>query len=301
MNTFLNGTSALRLLLLFLISGTLSCAGLNVKGVNVGKAVQGTAQVVSGISQALDDLEKEDELAIGRAVSARVLGRSPRDTTEWDNRYVNLVGKLVASQRFKRDGRLDIFHFSILDTDKINAYSTPGGYVFITRGLLDLCRNEAELAAVLAHEIAHIQHAHVLKAIESNREQEGFTRAISGAANVGAAMAEMNDGSQAAQNLLKATSEFGAKLLFEQGFSPEQELESDKLAAKLASNAGYRPLSLVDILKRIQENRDVNPSNQTHPTTDDRVRTLREYITSENLGDGVKAKERFTNYLAGGA
>ena len=104
------------------------------------------------------------EVAFGREIAARILGREPlRDNAELA-RYVTLIGQALALN----SGRSELsFYFAVLDSEQVNAYSTPGGYVFVTRGALKQMRDEAELAAVLAHEIAHVQLRHIINATRS--------------------------------------------------------------------------------------------------------------------------------------
>ena len=105
-----------------------------------------------------DDVKTE--IRFGREIAARILGRYRPYEDEKLTRYVNLVGRTVASQA----GRAEIeFHFGILRAEFVNAFAAPGGYVFITKGALDKVRDEAELAAVLAHEIAHVTERHIVE------------------------------------------------------------------------------------------------------------------------------------------
>ena len=110
----------------------------------------------------------EYELKLGRNVAAIILGKYPQSTNIPLIRYVNLVGQSIAST----SGRKDIhFHFSVIESDTPNALACPGGYVFITTGLMKLIKNEAELAGVLAHEIAHINQKHVFNKVYKGSEK----------------------------------------------------------------------------------------------------------------------------------
>ncbi len=108
-------------------------------------------------------LSKDDVLAeiqFGREMASRVLGRYGLYDNESVTRYVNLVASVVALN----SGRPEIkFQVAILKTDTINAYAAPGGYIFITRGALMQMHDEAELAAVIAHEMGHITGKHIVK------------------------------------------------------------------------------------------------------------------------------------------
>ncbi|OYX24853.1 MAG: peptidase, partial [Hydrogenophilales bacterium 32-62-9] len=105
------------------------------------------------------DYSPEEETRIGKQIAGNLLGAVPLVRDDKLQRYVNLVGNWVALQ----SGRKDIsWHFGVLDTEDINAFAAPGGYIFVTRGLYQRLNNEAELAGVLAHEIAHVTLKHHL-------------------------------------------------------------------------------------------------------------------------------------------
>ncbi len=278
---------------------TLSCGAVKnveIQGYNVGKAVTGGKNLVEGVSTLFDDLNTEDELTIGRATAARVLKRYPqipKDQGKLQQIYVNLVGKLIASNRRKRS-KLPEYHFTVIQSEKRNAYSTPGGYVFITRKLLEFCRSEAELAGILAHEVAHVEAEHLLQEIEAKRQQKGFSQAISGAASLGAAAAKLEDGSEAATDLVKKASDAASRVLFDEGFPPKQELQSDRLAVGLTSRAGYHPMGLVRILQRLQKRKGENQASTTHPPTKKRIQQIKSIIESNDQIDagGARLKQR---------
>jgi len=107
----------------------------------------------------------EQEQAIGQASAAKLINVFRLYDNADMTRYVNLVGNTVARQ----SGRSVPYHFAILDTDVVTAVSLPGGYIFITRGALANLHNEAELAGVLAHEVAHVDRRHLEKEIRAQK------------------------------------------------------------------------------------------------------------------------------------
>ena len=141
------------------ITDVAAASGVSVGGVD-SRVITGAAKTVAALNTHIDT---GDEIRLGRAAAARILGRYGRWADAKRTEYVNLVGQgLVQSV-----GREDLtYYFALLDTDEVVALSSPGGYVFISRGTLRLMKNEAELAAVLGHEIAHINERHVLREIE---------------------------------------------------------------------------------------------------------------------------------------
>ena len=105
-------------------------------------------------------MSEQEEIELGKGIAANLLGAAPLVPDAALQTYVNRVGKWLAMHS-ERPGLP--WHFGVLDTDSVNAFATPGGYVFITRGLLLQMRDESELAGVLAHEISHVTERHALE------------------------------------------------------------------------------------------------------------------------------------------
>lgn len=138
-----------------------SCGGVGgqIGPVDLGLVSSGVELLAAGATK----IQREDEVNIGRGAAARILGQYGAWHEPTLRQYVNLVGQTLVQSV----GRDDItYHFTILNDDSVNAFSTPGGYVFITRGALRQMRDEAELAGVLGHELAHVNQRHVLSEIE---------------------------------------------------------------------------------------------------------------------------------------
>ncbi|MEY8217166.1 MAG: M48 family metalloprotease, partial [SAR324 cluster bacterium] len=120
----------------------------------------------------------EREIDFGRGVSAKILGKYPILRDEGTVRYISQIGTGISAQLGRPELR---YYFGILDTDEINAFAAPGGYIFVTKGALKLMRNEAQLAGVLAHELAHIDQKHIVRKLKL----QGFDRSLtSGIAQV---------------------------------------------------------------------------------------------------------------------
>jgi predicted Zn-dependent protease len=211
-------------------------------------------------------LDKERE--IGREVAATVLGRWHALNDPALTEYVTTVGTIVAQQS-PRWGEVP-FRFAVLDTDDINAFATPGGYIFVTRGALNAMESEAELAGVLAHEVGHVDQKHVLSQIQ---KMNMVTGATSEADLAGPIMNEV---------IGRLTS-----LLF-MGVGREAELESDSIGQVYAARAGYRPDGLITFLRRTavdtpaQRSR-LAESRASHPPDADRIAALTRQMTSEQL------------------
>jgi predicted Zn-dependent protease len=126
------------------------------------------------VAKATRDIGQDEEIAIGKDLAATLLGAAPLVNDARMQRYVNNVGRWIASQSERPDLP---WQFGVLDAPQLNAFAVPGGTVFITRGLLERMRSEAELAGVLGHEIVHVVKKHHLKAI-----QKGAQTALAGEA-----------------------------------------------------------------------------------------------------------------------
>jgi predicted Zn-dependent protease len=178
-------------------------------------------------------------------------------------RYVNNVGRWLASQTERPDLP---WRFGVLEAPQLNAFATPGGHVFITRGLLERMRSEAELAGVLAHEIAHVLRKHHLKAIQKGAQME-----LAGAAVSTLARQDRNTASR--EKLLAAGSE-----LFSRGLDKSDELDADRLGVVIAARGGYDAYGLPSVLQTLQA---MNPEDsglalmfKTHPTPAERLAAL---------------------------
>ncbi|MDR0670456.1 MAG: M48 family metalloprotease [Treponema sp.] len=198
---------------------------------------------------ALEEISFLDTYGIGRDIAAAILSSyklwnaDPRLTS-----YVNLICATIvinSPSPLLYNG----YHVAILDTDEINAFATPGGHIFITRGLIAAADSEDALAAVIAHEIAHIQLNHGLRAIQSNRGVEDWFSQFT---------------SSGAQEIIGAINS---------GFSQIQEFDADITALSLLAAAGYSPQGLPDMLRELQKIQSGTQGgfNQTHPSPESRL------------------------------
>jgi predicted Zn-dependent protease len=218
----------------------------------------------------------EEETRIGRQISGNLLGAVPLVRDDKLQNYVNLVGNWVAVQ----SGRTDIsWHFGVLDTEDINAFAAPGGYVFVTKGLYRRLNNEAQLAGVLAHEIAHVTRKHHLKVLK----QSSLIGALGQAASKKA-----KDSDQVVQNLIGNGAEIMAR-----GLDKNAEFEADRVGIVFAARAGYEPWGLPDVLQDLASlpAKDDRTSLlfKTHPHPADRLAALGEAVGGRF--DAVGGKE----------
>jgi predicted Zn-dependent protease len=209
-----------------------------------------------------DDLNvtEEEERTIGEAVSVKIRQRFGVVQNADVHKYVTLVGTVLAAQTTRPNLA---WTFIVLDTDGVNAFASPGGFVHITRGALGLIKSEAELAGVLGHEINHVAQKHTVNAIRKNK-----------AVQIGANETLSNRGMM----LDKITNRAYAMVL-ENAFDRGDELDADKNAVELTQKAGYASAALADFLTRLDErNKDQADRNglfASHPETKERIEKIR--------------------------
>ncbi|MBI5549358.1 MAG: M48 family metalloprotease [Deltaproteobacteria bacterium] len=278
------------------LAGTVGCADV-LKAVRTGRpedllteknvktVVKTGAELVGDIKDAAKELTPENEYYLGRSVSVSILARAdfkhfafekgnPRgDAAE----YVARVGYLLAAAASELvDGEcrplpIGGWHFVVLDVDAINAYGLPGGYVFVTRGALKAARNEDELAAVMAHEVAHVLRGHGLKSIKKDRfakvSSKWFKKGVEslGADKV-AALTEAMSGS--IDDITQA--------VLVDGYSRDSELEADELGQAIASRAGYDPKAMAAFIETMAKSQATSSGEfgTTHPADAERVGKL---------------------------
>lgn len=207
--------------------------------------------------QALDDLTIDDaeERQLGENVSAEIRKRFGVVQDPAIHKYVSLVGTAMA----RLSDRPNLaWTFIVLDTDGVNAFASPGGFVHITRGALGLIQNEAELAGVLGHELAHVVRKHTVNAIQKNK----------------AIGAGINQAAGGRSELLNRMAKQAYEQILENNFDRGDELDADKVGIQLAQKVGYAD-ALPDFLARLADrNKDQAERNgmfASHPETKERI------------------------------
>ncbi len=228
------------------------------------EAADSAAKIAKGVA----GIGVEEEYVIGDSVAVEVVSRHGgvvRD--EAIQRRVNLIGKALAyySSRPGIDWR-----FGVLASDSVNAFSAPGGFVFITRGLYELVDdndNDDALAAVLAHEIAHITERHALKIIERGELLSGAGDFAQRSSDLRRTDAELRQFDLSVEEIIST--------LFEKGFDPQTEYAADLKGRELAVTTGYAPGALRKVLTRLQQRSgDPKAVFSTHPPLAERIRRL---------------------------
>jgi predicted Zn-dependent protease len=227
----------------------------------------------------------EEEKQLGEQVSQKLRDRFGVVQSEPVTKYVTLVGKVIAASSSRPN--LD-WQFIVLDTDGVNAFAAPGGFVHITRGLLGMMKNEAQLAGVLGHEVTHIAVKHTIRSIQKNKGSEILADTAGGTGGLKTALiAKVADA--AFRNLLDGT------------FSQADENESDKLGAQMANKAGYAPGGMAEVLKMIAERnagrQDRNGFFASHPDTKDRIEKIEKQIKDERLTASALVATRYAEFI----
>jgi len=302
MNRILWRAGALTLLAAFLMG----CAAVDTvttvaTGVGVATGTitpsQGEAirKSTAAVAKTLEDFTPEQEYYIGRTVGAVVLVKYKALPDKKANSYLNLLGQTLA-QASDTPELFAGYHFLVLDSDDINAFATPGGHVFITRGLIRCCRTEDALAAVLAHEISHIQLRHGMKAIEKARMTEALT-----------VLAQEGGKSFGSREVAQLTQAFGGVIsditntMINNGYSRSYEYQADASAVILLRRAGYNQGALVEMLEVMA--RRIKPGGtdfaKTHPSPENRIAELKESGMSFAQEDIPTVRtQRFTRALS---
>ncbi|MDA8126455.1 MAG: M48 family metalloprotease [Deltaproteobacteria bacterium] len=244
-------------------------------GQSTGTITESQAESIRKSAQAVarsaEEFTPEQEYYIGRSVGAVVLAKyKPFDQAQV-SQYVNLLGQTLA-QASDLPSLYGGYHFLVLNSDDINAFATPSGLIFVTRGLLRCCRTEDALAAVLAHEIGHIELRHGMAAIQKARITEALTTlAAEGAKTLGS------------REVAQLTQTFGGVItdvtqtLINKGYARSQEYEADRTAVKIVRRLGYDPQGLTEMLEVMKKNLKPGGGDfvKTHPSPEDRITELR--------------------------
>jgi predicted Zn-dependent protease len=277
----------MRLVAFFLLAVLASAAHAQLPGIfgdvlrNVQRPATAPQQAAPAAPGLLSDTSLDEEIQIGRRLAGNLLGAAPLVRDDSLQRYVNRVGRWVATQSERPQLK---WYFGVLETADLNAFALPGGYVFITRGLLELMSDEAELAGVLGHEIAHVVLQHHLKVLKQSQ-----------AVNVvGNLFAQQKGNDLVAQALIGK----GAEALT-RGLDKGAEFDADLAGIVLATRAGYTPYGLPGVLRKIASRNPREASLtllfKTHPLPQERLERLGDAMGAsfDRYAEGRALRERF--------
>jgi predicted Zn-dependent protease len=265
--------------ILGLTAGVLFLAGFQLPSLPVpvpseaGKAISVGTKAGQKAVAASRGISDSEEYYIGRAVAARLLARNSLSQNRDATMYVNEVGQAVA-RKSSMPRTYRGYHFGILETSEPNAYACPGGIILITRGLIKECQNEDELAAVLAHEVAHIAHKDGVKSINKARWTEVLT-------STGAEAAKQYGGGVAGSlvSMFESSIDDVFKTIVVNGYSRGAEENADREAVTTLTRAGYNPAALAAILGRLSSRGGGGGIFRSHPLTSQRVDAVKTLVS----------------------
>jgi len=226
----------------------------------------------------------EEERQIGADVSAKLRARYGVVQDAGIHKYVSVLGTLLAQSSDRPSLK---WTFVVLDTDGINAFAAPGGFVHITRGALALIRNEAELACVLGHEISHVVFKHTLIAIRNAKVIKAPGKATTAVTRT--------------DFIEKYITQVYSRVL-ENAWSKSEEEESDAAGVSLANGVNYSPNGLSAFLQRLTDRNkgltDRSGLFASHPQTFERLDDLASLIDKEGLAGKAIVQARYTRSVA---
>ena len=266
--------------LLGILSGDLSLE-------DIDKDIRGIKALAHAMSRANQAITPEDEYYLGRAVAVSILsqhqyrylgaasyqgGQLPQGLTS----YLFHIGKILVTAADRKPLKGDRptplagYHFIVLNSPEINAFAAPGGYIFLTTGILRLARNEDEVAAILAHELSHVIRGHGINAIHKarwNRVKKIFWAE--------AAAGVFGDQAMATQFLNSAVSDILKRMIME-GYSQKAEYEADMAAMRLLAVSGYNPWALYNVIRAMSQRGQGHQVGmyKTHPSPLERLKRL---------------------------
>lgn len=212
-------------------------------------------------------MSEKRELEVGKEEHEKLVKASPLYQNAKLQAYVEKIGQKLAAISHRPDLT---FHFTIIDSPDINAFALPGGYVYVNRGLLDYLTSEAQLAAVLGHEIGHITARHAVRQQTAARTSNVLSTAVAVASVVTTGTSVLGE----------TASLFGGALI--SGYGRDMELEADALGAEYLLKAGYDPNAMVEVIGVLKNQEDFMKKNSnkgpayhglfaTHPRNDTRL------------------------------
>jgi len=255
------------------------CAGMDYASV-ASIAVKTTAKA----AEASRPISDSEEYYIGRAVAARVLGTNRLVQDPQLILYVNEVGETVA-RKSPRPNTFKGYHFAVLDTSTPNAFACPGGIIFVTRGLVEMCGSEDELAAVLAHEVGHVANKDGINSISKARWTQVLT-------TLGTETAKQYAGAGGQLvTLFEGSIDDVFKTIVVNGYSRSAEEAADAQAVTTLRAAGYDPGALSSLLTKMLAKQGAGATGifKTHPPTNERLAKLKTETPPGGTPDKMEA------------
>jgi predicted Zn-dependent protease len=260
--------------------------------------IKSAKRISKEVSKASNPISDVEEYYIGRSVAANIVAKYPvLDNDELTN-YVSLVGSTVVLNS-NMPVTYGGYHFAILDTEDVNAFASPGGIIFLTKGLIDSLENEDELAAVLSHEVAHINNRDGISTIEASRKSSLGTLFLKEPFRIAGTItpAELSQVS----NLFIQAIDSVFDTVAVNGYSDSQELAADKDALVFLTRSGYDPSALLNYRTRLADKggSTLLLKMENNPTPFERVENIKLNLPPVHVDQSlVEARsERFHTYV----
>lgn len=233
---------------------------LSALGSNIGGGLLGAADKV--IPKSEQEIT-EEERALGPEIAGRILGAAPLWKDDAAQHRINLIGRWQASQTSRPDLP---WAFGIIDTSEINAFAAPSGYILVTRGLYQLLGNDAEVAAVLGHEISHVVQRDHYEVIHKQEMQGAGTQL---------AMSQVGGGGNLATSMARDYVARHGAIVMMTSLDRGAEYRSDEASAIYLARAGFNPLALYAVLQKMTAlgagSQQLAQLYKTHPPLDERM------------------------------
>ena len=238
---------------------TLPVSASKVAAIDVIDAIKGAVDIIQ-----VSNISDEQEVEIGKQTNEQVLNQYQLEENQQIQQYVSDLGQELVNNSDSRDIP---FTFQVVESDEVNAFATPGGFVYVTTGLLKAAENRAQLASVMAHEIAHINEKHGVK----NLKQAVVARGLATTAGV--------ETSALAQIAYQLTVDLPQSRSF--------EYEADSTGLQILQQSGYPAEAFANFLAKLQGGGGQPEFLRTHPSSDNRIEAISqnaEATTASNKG-----------------
>ncbi len=273
---------AIKKRIIFIIVAFICLSAFNLK--DLKRDLKKAKENVNKVKAVTGKFTEKDEVEMGGVIISSLLGAAPLVNDATVQRYINNVGYLIAqhSQRPHLP-----WTFGVIDNENINAFAAPGGYILVTKGLMQYMQNEAELAAVLAHEIIHVEHKHHLNILKKNSQ-------LNIAAEWGVKQLDNKKKEKRVTKLVNA-----GTTMYARGLDKNAEYEADLKSVKLVLKAGYDPFAMLDILTTLESLHTASTKlallTKTHPSFSSRIDSLDRGIDAMIPSDyrGQRVEQRF--------
>lgn len=241
-----------------------------IMAIDINDVIEGAVEYIQ-----VANISDEQEIEIGKQTNQQVLSEYQLYDNPQVQQYVRSLGQELINNS---DSRNIPFVFQVVASDEVNAFAAPGGYVYVTTGLLKTAENRAQLASVMAHEIAHINQRHGVKGLKQAVAAQG----IAGAAGV--------ETSQLAQIAYQLTLDLPQ--------SRSYEYEADSNGLQILQQSGYPTIAFANFLAKLSSGGNTPEFIRTHPTSQNRIEALKQNASTAANNKGQDAGEYQNEVLA---